>query len=64
MLTQTNKDYYFDMWEKDFYDVYAESRSLENSDFESIALGFFIAKGLDIDNSNAMYQYCITKNKF
>lgn len=52
------------MWTSEFYDKYGDDESLENEYFHSIAIGFFIAKGLNINQSREMYNYCIDKNKF
>lgn len=63
-MTDKQKEYYFSLWEKDFYEPFGDNRSLENHDYESIAIGFFIGSGLSISESITMYQYCISKDKF
>lgn len=63
-FTDKQKEYYFSLWEKDFYDMFAESYILRDYDFESIAIGFFIASGLQPSDALEMYKYCIEKEKY
>ena len=63
-MTDKQKEYYFHIWEKDFYEPFGDNRILENHDYESIAIGFFIGSGLSISESITMYAYCISKDKF
>ena len=58
------KDSFFNMWERDFYDEFANDEDLQDEDFGSIAIGFFVAKGLDIEKAYEAYQHCIKKGKF
>ena len=64
MFTDKQKEYYFSLWEKDFYEPFAESSILRDCDFESIAIGFFVASGLQPSDAIEMYQYCIEKDKY
>ena len=52
------------MWETEFYDKFASSPELENEDFRSLGVGFFIAKGCNIKDSFKLYEYCVNKEKF
>jgi hypothetical protein len=63
-MTDKQKEYYFSIWEKDFYEPFGGNRILESHDYESIAIGFFIASGLSISDSIRMYEYCISKDKY
>ncbi len=63
-MTDKQKEYYFSLWEKDFYEPFSNKTILESYDFESISIGFFIASGLGISDSITMYQYCISKDKY
>ena len=63
-MTDKQKEYYFSLWEKDFYEPFGNNRILESHDYESIAIGFFIGSGLSISDAIKMYQYCISKDKF
>lgn len=64
-LTQTiqTKENYYLLWTSEFYDKYVGDVSLESEDFKSIAIGFFVAKGLNLEQSRDMYEYCIDKGK-
>lgn len=59
-----NQEELFDAWCNEFYNKYSKDESLIGEDFCSISIGFFIAKGLNIDESFKMYDYCIKKGKF
>lgn len=59
-----DNDTLFYQWSAEFYDKYADEESVANLDFESIAIGFFVAKGLTLDESLKMYQRCIQLGKF
>jgi hypothetical protein len=59
-----DKNKFFLMWESEFYDKYSDSEILIDEDFRSIAIGFFISKGLNIEESLEMYQFCISKKKW
>jgi hypothetical protein len=63
-MTEKQKEYYFSLWEKDFYDPFENSNLLRDCDFESIAVGFFIASGLQPQEAFSMYNYCITNEKY
>lgn len=63
-LTDKQKEYYFSLWIKDFYEPFAESSLLRDCDYESIAVGFFISSGLQPSSSIEMYKYCIEKDKY
>ena len=63
-LTDKQKEYYFSLWLKDFYEPFAESSLLRDFDYESIAVGFFISSGLQPSSSIEMYKYCIEKDKY
>ena len=63
-FTDRQKEYYFALWEKDFYDPFSHRSELEDCDFESIAIGFFIASGLQLSEAFTMYKYCIEKDKY
>lgn len=63
-LTDKQKEYYFSLYEKDLYDPFAESSILRDCDFESIAIGFFIAAGLQPSDAFKMYEYCIKREKY
>jgi hypothetical protein len=54
----------FELWEKSFYDKYSSVEELQEEDFRSIAIGFFVANGCNVDESYKMYEYCISKGKF
>jgi len=54
----------FKYWESEFYDKYAIDERTDSEDFRSIAIGFFIAKGLNLDEAYETYEYCIKKQKF
>lgn len=59
-----NKNLLFKQWESEFYDKHSDNELLEDEDFKSIAIGFFIAKGLNIEQSRLMYSECIRENKY
>ncbi len=59
-----DKEELFNKWESELHDKYAEDEKMMDQDFCSIALGFFIAKGLTLDESYEMYQFCISKGKW
>lgn len=59
-----NKEELFNQWESELYDKYAKNEIMMDEDFRSIALGFFIAKGLTLNESYEMYQFCISKGKW
>lgn len=59
-----NKEELFISWEKEFYDKYSNDPIFDLHEFQGIALGFFIAKGLNVDQALDMYEYCIEKDKF
>lgn len=63
-FTDRQKEYYFALWEKDFYDPFSHMSIIEECDFESIAVGFFIASGLQPSEAFEMYKYCIEKDKY
>ena len=63
-FNKENKEKYFSQWETEFYDVYGKREELEEEDFQSIAVGFFIAKGLTLDDAYKMYSFCISKGKY
>lgn len=54
----------FKLWEEEFYDKYIVDQRVAMEDFQSVAVGFFIAKGCSIDESYEMYNYCKLKQKF
>lgn len=58
------QEIFFKAWESEFYDKYSDNELLEDEDFKSIAIGFFIAKGLNIEESRLMYSYCIKNAKY
>lgn len=58
------KEKYFEMWEEEFYDPYSEDDTLEECYFESVAIGFFIAKGLKPLDALKMYDYCVENSKY
>ena len=51
-------------WVTEFYDKYSEDGGMDEHDFESIALGFFIAKGATPHEAWELYQECIELGKF
>ena len=55
---------YYKMWEEEFYDKYADQDWCYDQLFQSIAYGFFIAKGLEPELAHELYEYAITKGKF
>lgn len=59
-----DKDKLFDEWVEEFYDKYIVDQRIAMEDFQSIAVGFFIAKGLTLDEAYEMYEYCKKRNKF
>ena len=59
-----DKDKLFKQWETEFYDKHSNDEALAEEDFRSIALGFFIAKGLTPDEAAVMYSHCISKGKY
>lgn len=59
-----DKEKLFKQWETEFYDKHSNHELLSEADFDSVALGFFIAKGLSPDEASTMYQYCIEKGKY
>lgn len=59
-----NKEELYTQWETEFYDKHADEDGLSEMDFEAIAVGFFIAKGLTVDEAFQMYRYCVEKGKF
>ena len=59
-----NKEELFKSWESEFYDKFSQDVILEEMHFQSIAIGFFVAKGLDIEESLSMYNYCVKNGKF
>lgn len=59
-----NQEELFDTWCNEFYNKYSKEEALIGEDFRSISLGFFIAKGLSVDESFQMYDYCVKKGKF
>lgn len=63
-LTIPTKENYYHMWTSEFYDKFVADESLETEYFQSIAIGFFIAKGLNVEQSREMYHYCVDKGKF
>jgi hypothetical protein len=63
-MYKVEKEEYFIKWESEFYDVYKEREELDDEDFKSIAVGFFIAKGLTLDEAYKMYSFCISKGKY
>lgn len=63
-MEQEQKDYYFGLWEAEFYDPHARHEYLEEELFSSIAIGFFVAKGLNVDESYEMYDFCQEKGKY
>lgn len=55
----------YEQWVNDFYDKYAKHDYLQDEDFKSIAIGFFIAKGQDPQSAiKIYYNYCVKKGKF
>lgn len=62
-MEQTRIDELYNMWVTEFHDKF-ELDYLEDYEFKGIALGFFIAKGCNIEESESMYDYCIEKGKF
>jgi hypothetical protein len=54
----------FSQWESEFYDKYAYDANLQEELFRSLAIGFFVAKGCNINDSFAMYNYCKIQGKF
>lgn len=59
-----NKEKMFQSWVNEFYDKYIIDQRVAMEDFQSIAVGFFVAKGLTLDEAYEMYQYCIKREKF
>jgi len=59
-----NKEHMFKLWEEEFYDKYIVDQRVAMEDFQSIAVGFFIAKGCSLDESYEMYEHCKLKQKF
>lgn len=59
-----NKEELFNQWESELYDKHGDDERMIDEDFRSIALGFFIAKGLNLNESYEMYQFCISKGKW
>tara|TARA_R110000796_G_scaffold162503_2_gene279280 strand:- start:742 stop:927 length:186 start_codon:yes stop_codon:yes gene_type:complete len=60
----TNKDVLYRMWEREFYDKYADDENLEDVDFKGIAVGFFITLRLNIEEALLMYDECIKRGKY
>lgn len=46
-------------WYDEFYSKYSEEEILQDQDFESVAFGFFIAKGKTPEEAKELYGYCI-----
>jgi hypothetical protein len=59
-----NKEELFKQWESELYDKYSNDEMMADEDFRSMAIGFFIAKGLALEESIEMYQYCINQGKW
>jgi len=63
-----SKEVLFEEWCSEFYDKFTDKESseiLEDQDFESLAIGFFIAKGLTVIESVDFYRtQCVTNSKF
>lgn len=63
-MDNTKKEELFKQWEIEFYDKFDLENELYDADFESIAFGFFIAKGCTLGEARKMYQHCIIQGKF
>jgi len=59
-----DKEALFKQWSDEFYDKYIIDQRIAMEDFQSIAVGFFIAKSLTLDEAYDMYEYCKQRNKF
>ena len=46
-------------WKDDFYNKYSDDERLDNEDFKSLAIGFFISRGCTLEEAYEMYEYCI-----
>lgn len=47
-----------------FYDANGDDVALEDADFESLAIGFFLGVGCTIDQAKDLWQECIRIGKF
>jgi hypothetical protein len=59
-----DKDNLYKQWEEELYDKYTYDNILVEVEFRSLAIGFFIAKGLTPLQGSDMYQECIRRGKF
>ena len=63
-MTEESAESMFSQWETEFYDK-VDHEGLVDCDYASIAIGFFIAKGLTVDQSvRVYYDYCVKKGKY
>ena len=51
-------------WRTMFYDKYSHMDCFEDSNFEDIASGFFIALGADPEEAHELYAECINQKIF
>lgn len=59
-----NKKELYKQWKAEFYDKYAASDDCQDLYFESIAVGFFVAKGTTVEEAIDMYHYCVKQGNF
>lgn len=43
----------------DWYKAESKHEILEDQDFRSLAIGFFVALGSSVDDANSLYEKCI-----
>ncbi len=51
-------------WREKFYEPWSRNQWLEEADFESVALGFFICLGTTPEEAWELYQKCIKLKVF
>jgi hypothetical protein len=71
MENNVEKDKLYEQWCDEFYDIIVEEDDdetgaiLDEQDFRSIAIGFFVAKGLSVLEAYNLYEsHCIPQGKY